>query len=89
MKQSVNWARYPWVQSPPALTSILKLPKSCFNLGNMCLSGSNAMEGASQVEVNLATILGALLCIQLADNGFVTIAPLAYDVPYGLHISLR
>ena len=74
------------VLSPPALTGVLKLPELCFNLGNMCLSGSNAMEGVSQVEVNLTTILGALLCIQFADNGFVTIAPFCYEVPYGLGI---
>ena len=51
------------VLSPLALTSILKLLKLCFDCGNMCLSGSDAMEGAWQVEVNYATILGALLCV--------------------------
>ena len=70
------------VLSPPALTGILKLPKPCFDLSYMCVNGSNTVEGTSQVEVNLATFLGALLCIQLADNGFITIASFSNAVPY-------
>ena len=51
------------ILSPPALTDVLKLPELSFNLCNMCLSGSNAMEGKGQVEIDLAAILSALLCI--------------------------
>ena len=47
------------------------------------------MEGMGQVEEDFMTILGALLCIQLADDGLVTMATLAYDVPYSLSIRFK
>ena len=77
------------ILSPPALTGVFKSPELSFNLGNMHLRGGNAIKCTGQIEISLMAILGLLLVIKLAHNGFIAIAPCHYKVPHKLGIRLK